>query len=53
MKVEIKHDTFVRVSAGSTIDVTEAEAKRLKALNLASIVNEKPAEKPAKATKKK
>ena len=53
MKVELKHDTVVRFAAGSIVEVTEAEAKRLVAFGNASfIVDEKPAEKPAKKTKK-
>lgn len=53
MKIELKHDTYVRLIAGSVVNVSEAEAKRLSALKLASpIVDEKPAEKPAKAKKK-
>lgn len=49
MKIKLTHDTSVRFSAGTVLEVEEAEAKRLMAFNNAIKVNE---EEPKKKMKK-
>lgn len=48
MKVKILRDTVVRVVKGQVIDVTDAEAARLKAFGNGEVVEDKP----EKTTKK-
>lgn len=50
MKVRLIHSTVVRFEEGTVVDVTEQEAKRLIAFNLAKVEEEKP--KAKKSTKK-
>lgn len=53
MKIKLTHDTIVRFPAGSVLEVSEEEAKRLMAFsNAVPAEAEKPAEKP-KAKKAK
>lgn len=40
MRVEVACNTFVRVGKGTVVEVSEAEAKRLFALNIAKPVKE-------------
>lgn len=50
MKVRLIQSTAVRYEEGTVVDVTEQEAKRLIAFNLATVEAEKP--KAKKTTKK-
>lgn len=55
--IRLKHDTFVRFSCGTVLEVPDSEASRLIAFNNAEIVLEKaiktPTETAEKKTKKK
>lgn len=48
MKVRLTREAAVRLPAGTVIEVTEREARRLRALWLAEPVEEKPKKKAAK-----
>ena len=50
MKVEILRDTIVRFPAGAVIDVADDEGARL--ISFGNAAKVKPAEKPAKKSKK-
>ena len=52
MKVELKHDTIVRFSKGTILEVSEQEASRLIAFGNAVKVKE-PEEKTKRSTKKR
>lgn len=48
MKVQLTREAAVRLPAGTVIEVTEREAKRLRAFRLAVPEEEKPKKKAAK-----
>lgn len=52
MKIKLTNDTVVRFAKGAVLEVSDAEASRLIALNNAVKVKEKAEAKPAKAKKK-
>ena len=52
MKVKLTNDTFVRFAKDTVLEVSDSEASRLIAFNIAVEVKAKAEAKPAKAKKK-
>lgn len=52
MKIRLTHDTVVRFSQGTILEVDEAEAKRLIAFNNAQEIEEEPKKKTTKKAAK-